>query len=49
MNNCYSIDTGCVFGGAMTAFVEDLKTREVRFEAVKARREHFPRGAPQEP
>jgi bis(5'-nucleosyl)-tetraphosphatase (symmetrical) len=35
-NNCYGIDTGCVFGGRLTAYVEDLKTGVVDFVSVPA-------------
>lgn len=49
-NNTYGIDTGCVFGGALTAYIEDLKTSEVRFESVAAARTYFgEEEAPQEP
>lgn len=35
-NNTYGVDTGCVFGGLLTAYVEDLETGIVSFESVKA-------------
>lgn len=36
-NNCYGIDTGCCFGGKLTAYVEDFRTNEVRFVQVQAK------------
>jgi hypothetical protein len=34
-NNTFGIDTGCCFGGRLTAYIEDLRTGEVTFEQVK--------------
>jgi hypothetical protein len=41
LNNCYSVDTGCVFGGKLTAYVEDLTNGEVTYLSVKAHREYW--------
>lgn len=37
---CYGIDTGCCFGGKLTAFIVETK----EFVQVKAVREHYPPG-----
>lgn len=37
MNDCYGIDTGCCFGGFLTAYQEDLATSKVDIVQVKAR------------
>lgn len=42
-NDCYGIDTGCCFGGHLTAYVEDLETSEVSFVQVPAARTYFDR------
>ncbi len=44
LNNCYGIDTGCCFGGRLTAYVEDLATGEVTFMQEQADRVYFARG-----
>jgi Calcineurin-like phosphoesterase. len=40
INGCYSIDTGCVFGGRLTAYIEDLSTGVPTFVSVKAHQEY---------
>jgi serine/threonine protein phosphatase 1 len=35
-NNTYAVDTGCVFGGYLTAYIEDLDTGEVNYARVRA-------------
>lgn len=40
-NNCYGIDTGCAFGGHLTAYVENLRTGETSFVQVAANRVYF--------
>lgn len=36
VNGCYSIDTGCVFGGKLTAYIENLTTGALEFVSVQA-------------
>lgn len=40
-NNCYGIDTGCCFGGALTIYIEELSTGMVSFKQVKASKTYF--------
>lgn len=35
-NNCYGIDTGCVFGNKLTAYVENMITSKEEFVSVKS-------------
>jgi hypothetical protein len=37
-SDCFGIDTGCCFGGRLTAYVENVQTGEVRFEQVQAKK-----------
>lgn len=43
VNNCYSIDTGCVFGGKLTAYIENLETGAVEFASVDALQTYCPK------
>lgn len=40
-NDCYGIDTGAVFGGRLTAYVETLATGDVELVSVDAERQYF--------
>jgi predicted phosphodiesterase len=46
LNNCHSIDTGCVFGGKLTAYVEDIATKEIKYLSVKAHQIYFTENNP---
>ncbi len=41
-NDCYGIDTGCCFGGRLTAYIEE-GNGSVHFEQVEARQTYFDR------
>lgn len=47
MNGCYGVDTGCCFGGRLTAYVEDLATGSVSIVQVPAYAEYAKHGEPE--
>lgn len=44
---CFGIDTGCCFGGRLTAYVEDLPTGKTEMVQVQAKREYCPFSQPE--
>ncbi len=47
-NDCYGVDTGCCFGGRLTAYQEDLRTGEVTFVQVDAQQTYCSRAGDDE-
>lgn len=43
-NVCIGIDTGCVFGGELTAWIYDPQKKEYSFESVAAKKVYFEKG-----
>lgn len=41
VNDCWGIDTGCCFGGRLTAYIEDLRTGVVDIQQVRAQQVYF--------